>query len=68
VRGVKEKRARYVITLRGKPAALIVPIDATIEPNEGDEVWGRLVKLREELGKGWQSEQSALEILSEMRR
>ena len=68
VRGVKEKRARYVITLRGKPAALIVPIDAAIEPNEGDEIWRRLEKIREELGKGWQSEKSAVEILSEMRR
>ena len=69
VRAVKEKRARYVITQRGKPVAVIVPIDAVVpeKPTDG-EVWERLVKIREELGKGWQSEKSAVEILSEMRR
>ena len=68
VRAVKEKRTRYVITQHGKPAALIIPLDAEPAPEKGDEVWERLEKLREELGKGWQSEKSAVEILSEMRR
>jgi hypothetical protein len=36
--------------------------------NPSDEVMERLAKLGEELGKGWQSEKSAVEILSEMRR
>ena len=69
VRAVKEKRTRYVITQRGKPVAVIVPIDAVVpaKPSD-DEVWERLLKIREELGKGWQSEKSAVEILSEMRR
>ncbi|MCK7481832.1 MAG: type II toxin-antitoxin system Phd/YefM family antitoxin [Candidatus Moduliflexus flocculans] len=30
VRAVKEERARYVITQRGKPAALIIPLDAAL--------------------------------------
>lgn len=69
VRAVKEKRARYVVTQRGKPAALIIPLDAAPpEKPTDDEVWERLMKLRDELGKGWQSEKSAVEILSEMRR
>ncbi|MFZ5911950.1 MAG: type II toxin-antitoxin system Phd/YefM family antitoxin [Chloroflexota bacterium] len=68
VRAVKEKRARYVITQRGKPAALLVPMDAQIQKEEADEVWERLEKLGEEIAKGWQSEKSAVEILSEMRR
>ncbi len=33
-----------------------------------DKVWERLMKIGAELGKGWQSEKSAVEILSEMRR
>ena len=33
-----------------------------------DEVMEHLAKIGEELGKGWQSEKSAVEILSEMRR
>lgn len=68
VRAVKEDRARYVITQRGKPAALIIPLDAEPPVDKGDEVWERLVQLGEEIGKGWQSEKSAVEILSEMRR
>ncbi len=68
VRAVKEDRARYVITQRGKPAALIIPLDAEPPIDQGDEVWQNLMKIRDELGKGWQSEKSAVEILSEMRR
>ncbi len=68
VRKVKEERARYVVTQRGKPAALIIPLDAEPPANKGDDVWERLMKIRDELGKGPQSEKSAVEILSEMRR
>ena len=68
VRAVKEERARYVITQRGKPAAIIIPVDAVPVKNSDDEVWERLMKIRDELGKDWQSEKSAVEILSEMRR
>ncbi len=68
VRAVKEKRARYIITQHGKPAALMIPLDAEIDQKKSDEVWARLEKLRDELAKGWQSEKSAVEILSEMRR
>lgn len=68
VRAVKDDRARYVITQRGKPAALLIPLDAAPSEKSADEVWERLLKIGEELGKGWQSEKSAVEILSEMRR
>jgi len=68
VRSVKEDRARYVITQRGKPAAIIVPLDAAPPETSANEVWERLQQLGEEISKGWQSEKSAVEILSEMRR
>ena len=68
VRAVKEQRARYVITQHGKPAALIIPLDAEPPADKDDAVWERLMQLGEEIGKGWQSEKSAVEILSEMRR
>ena len=68
VRAVKEERAQYIITQRGKPAALIIPLDAAPPQKSADEVWERLVKIGEELGKGWKNEKSAVEILSEMRR
>lgn len=68
VRAVKEHRARYVITQRGVPVAVLLPIDAIPPQVDPAEVWARLQAIREELGKGWQSEKSAVEILSEMRR
>lgn len=68
VRAVKEKRARYIVTQRGKPAALTIPLDAAPPAKSENEVWQRLIELGEEIGKGWQSEKSAVEILSEMRR
>jgi prevent-host-death family protein len=68
IRAVKEERARYVITQRGKPAALIIPVDAAPPEKSADEVWERLMKIGGELSKGWQSEKSAVEILSELRR
>jgi len=68
VRAVKEERARYIITQRGKPAAIIIPVDAVPEKKSDDEVWERLLEIGEELSKGWQNEKSAVEILSEMRR
>ena len=68
VRSVKEERARYVITQRGKPAALIIPLDAAPPDRAGDQVWDRLVEIGEKLSKGWQTDQSVVEILTEMRR
>ena len=68
VRAVKETRARYIITQRGKPAALIIPLDAEAEKSKGDEVWEKLMTLREEMGKLPKSDKSLVEILSEMRR
>ncbi len=69
VRAVKETRARYIITQRGKPAALLIPLDAEPNPNKGDDVWERLMQIREALGKEEpQSNKSIVEILSEMRR
>ena len=65
VRAVKETRARYVITQRGKPAALIIPLDAA--PPQDEDPWERLLALRNELAHGSQSEKSILDILSEMR-
>jgi prevent-host-death family protein len=68
VRAVKERRARYVITQRGRPAAILVPLDALPPQPDPEEVWARLESLGKEIAENWQSEKSAVEILSEMRR
>jgi prevent-host-death family protein len=68
VRAVKERRVRYLITQRGRPVALLVPLDALPPQLNADEVWARLEELGKEIARNWQSEKSAVEILSEMRR
>lgn len=68
IRDVETTNANYIITVRGKPAALIVPIDEETRKKYADEAWARLEEIGKELAKGWQNKKSAVEILSEMRR
>jgi prevent-host-death family protein len=68
VRAVKEERARYVITQRGKPAALIIPLDAALPDKSGDQVWDRLDQMGAEISKSWKGNKSAVQILAEIRR
>lgn len=63
-----ENRSRYVITLRGKPAALIIPIDADYDRDKVNEVWNRLHHLREEVGKGKHSQINSMDIIEEIRK
>ena len=51
VRAVKEDRARYVITQRGKPAALIIPLDAVPIERIGRRGMGTVDETR---GGNWQ--------------
>jgi len=68
VRAVKEQRARYVVTQRGKPVAAIIPMDAVLPEKNNDEAWDKLMEIRIKLGKGRKNKKNSVEILSEMRR
>ena len=74
VRDVRERRARYVITYRGQPVGLLLPLDeagqveAMAGGEQGANVWEELTRLGEEIGRGWQSPLTGAELLSEMRR
>ncbi|HHH82940.1 MAG TPA: type II toxin-antitoxin system Phd/YefM family antitoxin [Chloroflexi bacterium] len=71
LRAIRERRARYVVTYRGRPVAALIPLDdaAAVEAPGGErEAWGRLEQLGEEIGRGWRSPQTSAELLSEMRR
>lgn len=68
VRAVKEQRARYVITQRGVPVAVIVPMDAVPPEKKTDEALQKMLVLRQKLGKNIRSKKKSVEILSEMRR
>lgn len=68
VRAVKEERARYVVTQRGKPVAAIIPMDAMLPEKKEDNGWEKLLEIRARLAKDKSKKKSSLEILSEMRR
>jgi prevent-host-death family protein len=70
VRQVRDERRRYVVTVRGRPAALLVPLeDAERRPSaEGREAWEEFLRLGEEISRNWQVPQTGAELISEMRR
>jgi len=68
VRAVKEERARYVVTQRGKPVAAIIPMDAMLPEKKEDDGWEKLLEIRARLAKDKSKKKSSVEILSEMRR
>jgi prevent-host-death family protein len=74
VRDVREHRARYVITYRGQPVGVLLPLDQAPQTEampggvSGATIWEELSRLGEEIGRGWQSPLTSAELLSEMRR
>ncbi len=74
VRAVREESARYVVTYRGRPVGVLAPLEAlpAVEAQLGGKpaitAWDELMRLGEEIGRGWQSPLTSAELLSEMRR
>lgn len=78
LRDVRENRAEYVVTYRGRPVAVLLPVDEawleaearraveTVTP--GEDVWAELEALRQEIDQGWRSKKTAAELVSEQRR
>lgn len=72
LRNLRRRRARYVVTYRGKPVALLMPLERTeITSPESDSpgsVWQELVHLGREIGAGWSAPMTSAELLSSLRR
>jgi prevent-host-death family protein len=74
VREVRDRRARYLITYRGRPVGLLIPLEEMGQEEmvaageQGEAVWQKLLRLGEEIGRGWQVPQTSAELISEMRR
>ena len=74
VRKVRESGARYVITYRGRPIGVMLPLDAPTSAfaeetlPSGDTAWDDLTRLGEEIGRGWQSPMTSADLVSAMRR
>lgn len=63
--------ARYVVTYRGRPVAVLTPVEGG-RPGPGtgaaESAWSELERVGVEIGKGWRSRLSSAELLSSMRR
>ena len=74
VRNVRERRARYTITYRGRPVGILAPLEPVPQAGvlsgsePGATPWEELTRLGEEIGREWQSDLTATELLSQMRR
>lgn len=67
---VQENHARYTVTNRGEPIAVLSPYSPSEEvgAEERRAAWNELADLLQEAGTHWTSPMSAEEILREMRR
>ena len=71
MRSVRKRRARYIITYRGRPVGLLTPFQDQ-EPNRAasgeSSAWDEMTRLGKEIGRGWPAGVSSADVLSEMRR
>lgn len=70
LRDVEENQARYVITSRNRPVAVIVPYSPweVTQPEHADQAWAEFLASGEQVGQAWESPLTAVEILRDMRR
>jgi len=73
IKEVRERQARYTITYRGRPVAILLPLDSetqaeALTAHHKTAAWEELSRLGEEIGREWKSPQTSTELLSEMRR
>lgn len=69
VREVCRDHERYVVTDRGRPVGLLTPLDdAGSFPNASGTAWDDMENLAARIRKSWNSNKTAVEIVSELRR
>lgn len=69
LRQVRDRRARYTVTNRGRPVGVLLPVgDAPQEAVDDPSVWDNLSRLGEEIAKEWPASLGSGEVLSDMRR
>ncbi len=70
VRNVREHRVCYIITYRGRPVGLLAPLgQAPSRAAAGESTaWDELIRLGQEIGRGWPADVASAGVLSTMRR
>jgi len=67
IRIVREDGRQVEITLRGKPVAMIIPIERSVETGQTPNEWANLDRLAAEIGARWPAGVSAVEAVAEGR-
>jgi prevent-host-death family protein len=73
LRNVRKRGVRYMITYRGRPVGLLIPVE---QPELGTSeeatlslaAWNELTKLGREIGRRWPKGLRSAQVLSKMRR
>lgn len=72
VRTVREEMAEYVITVRGKPVAVLRPFSdkdkQMLRQAEVDQFIAQMDVLAQQVADEWQSDKTAVELIEEQRR
>ena len=78
IRAVREQQAEYIVTYRGEPVAVIMPVDEAWRESETASIiaasrpdrdfWAEWDALGKEISASWQSDKTAVELVSEQRR
>jgi len=78
IRAVREQKAEYVATCRGRPVTEILPVDAETRARATEDAlvrarrqarcWASLHALAAEIDATWTSEKSAVELVQDQRR
>jgi prevent-host-death family protein len=70
VKNVQQNQARYTVTNRGEPVALLIPYSqaAAAEPEDPETAWRELADMLHEVGRTAHSDESTEEIMKWSRR
>jgi prevent-host-death family protein len=67
IRMVREDGRKVEITYRGKPVALLIPIETVSKAQEEGEAWAKLDRLAAEIEVRWPAGVSAVDAVAEGR-
>ncbi len=77
LRTVREDSVEYIVTYRGEPVALLLPLNTAqqmqhveniVRPKPSQALLAELEELRQRIGKAWKSKLTAAEAVAEQRR
>jgi prevent-host-death family protein len=69
LRDVRDQGAEYIVTYRGRPVGVLQPLAAAeAVPSDARRAWDELFAVGDEIGRGWCSPLTSVELLAAMRR